>query len=61
MLGQCEVNLQLVLMYLFYKQVKRPLMVHMTMVLCRNETVIITAYEPDPLRWRAGFKERMKS
>ncbi len=36
----------------------RPLHVVAAYYAAENETVIITVYEPDPLRWEAGFELR---
>ena len=33
---------------------------HVVAAQTATETVVITAYFPDPLRWKANFKERIK-
>lgn len=40
---------------------KRPLHVVAADHPTKNETIVITAYEPDPVQWRADFKEKKES
>lgn len=40
---------------------KRPLHVVAARRTDRNETIVITVYEPDPELWEPGFRKRRKS
>jgi len=37
---------------------QRPLHVVIARNQAENETIVITVYEPDPLKWEPGFKRR---